>query len=88
MIAQERLYLTADRSRVVRENDRAARFLLVGVGGTISAADVERYGLVDGDISQVEPEPDEVAPQNDVPQAKAVEFPPAVKRARLVKADK
>lgn len=44
-ISDKRLFLTADRSRVVEENDPAAAHLLVGAGGTVSQADAERYGL-------------------------------------------
>lgn len=44
-VATERLYLTADRDRVVREGDPEAAFLLAGVGGELSAETAERYGL-------------------------------------------
>lgn len=47
MIASKRIYLTADRSRVVDVNDPKAAVLLVGEGGTISDEDVERYGLTE-----------------------------------------
>lgn len=45
MIADRRLYLTADKSRVVEEGDPEAAFLFTTPGKTISDADVERYGL-------------------------------------------
>lgn len=35
MIARERLYLTDDRRRVVKENDPAAAFLLAAVGDEV-----------------------------------------------------
>ena len=45
MIADRRLYLTADRERVVEEGDPDAAFLFVTPGKQISDADAERYGL-------------------------------------------
>lgn len=45
MIAERRLYLTADESEVVEEGDARAAFLFVTPGKEISDADVERYGL-------------------------------------------
>ena len=47
VIAEERLWLTADRDRVVKEGDDEAAFLLVGVGQRIPWADAVRYGLVE-----------------------------------------
>lgn len=41
------LYLTADRSRVVREGDTAAAFLLVANGSSLAEAEARQYGLVD-----------------------------------------
>ena len=45
MIADRRLYLTADRSQVVEDGDARAAFLFVTPGKEISDADAERYGL-------------------------------------------
>lgn len=45
MIADRKLYLTADRERVVEEGDPEAAFLFVTPGKEISAADAEKYGL-------------------------------------------
>lgn len=62
----DRWYFTADRSRVVRESDPAAAFLLVAVGGQIPMADAIRYGIVDTPGAA----PDAVsvpAPTNDTP---------------------
>jgi hypothetical protein len=42
-----RLFLTADRTRAVREGDPEAAYLLVNAGGQVSDADAERYGLAD-----------------------------------------
>lgn len=45
--ADRRLYLTADKSRVVEESSSEAAFLLVGAGGNIPLELAQRYGLVD-----------------------------------------
>ena len=45
LISDRRLYLTEDGDEVCEEGDPRARFLLVGAGGTISAAEVERLEL-------------------------------------------
>jgi hypothetical protein len=42
----ERLWLTADRERVVRDGDPEAAFLFATPGKRISAEDAKRYGLV------------------------------------------
>jgi hypothetical protein len=42
------LYVTADQSTVVQENDPRARYLLVATGGQLPIADAERYGLTGG----------------------------------------
>lgn len=45
MIADRRLWLTADRARVVEEGDPEAAFLFTSPGKEISDEDAERYGL-------------------------------------------
>jgi hypothetical protein len=45
MKAKERLYVTADRSKVVKEGDPNAAFLLVGKGQEIHPKLAETYGL-------------------------------------------
>lgn len=47
VIAQERLYLTSDRSRVVREGDKEAAFLLAAVGQPVALKLAQSLGLVD-----------------------------------------
>lgn len=56
MISTERLYVTADRSRVVFEGDPAAAFLLVPKGVEIPKEAIERYGI--GKPTQVAPKQD------------------------------
>lgn len=52
LIADRRLYLTADRATVVEEGDLRQAFLFAGEGCEIPPADVQRFGLemVDGHI--------------------------------------
>lgn len=46
--AEERLWLTADRDRLVPEGHEDAAFLYCAVGQQIPADDAARYGLVKG----------------------------------------
>lgn len=43
--SDRRIYINADRSRVVEESDPAATFLLVAAGKDVSDEDIKRYGL-------------------------------------------
>lgn len=61
MIAKKRIYLTADRSRVVAEDDPLSAVLLIGIGGTISDEDVERYGLKEDEPATLFDEPEQEA---------------------------
>jgi hypothetical protein len=45
VIADRRLWLTADREQVVEEGDPSAAFLFATPGKEVSDADAERYGL-------------------------------------------
>jgi hypothetical protein len=45
-ISDRRLFLTADKERVVEDGDPEACFLLVGQGCELPMAEAERYGLV------------------------------------------
>lgn len=85
-ISDRRLYLTADRNAVVEEGDPAAAYLLVGVGGEVSTAVANRYGLADQSTPKAkEPEPEGKEPA-DAPEQKAVA--PAANKAVQPKADK
>ncbi len=44
--ADRRLYLTADRLRLVEEGNPESAFLFVAPGQSISAADAARFGLI------------------------------------------
>lgn len=56
LIAEERLYLTSDRQRVVREGDKAAAYLLAGKGQVIPPGEVIRLGLSEPESKGTEPE--------------------------------
>jgi hypothetical protein len=43
--SEKRLYLNADRTKVVAEDSPEASFLLVGEGGEVSDEDAKTYGL-------------------------------------------
>lgn len=48
MRAQERLYLTADKSRLVRHGDPKAAFLYAAEGDEIPESAAGKFGIVDG----------------------------------------
>lgn len=50
MIATARLFLVADKSRVVAEGDEDAAFLYCAPGDEIPEQAAELFGLVDGDL--------------------------------------
>lgn len=73
MRSDERLYLTVDRERVVKEGDPEAAFLLVNEGGEVPT----EYNRIfreyrDANKAEAEPAVAETAPE---PEAKAVEKP-------------
>ena len=43
--SDRRIYVSIDRSRIVEESAAGGKVLLTGVGGTVSEADCQRYGL-------------------------------------------
>ncbi|WP_432769801.1 MAG: hypothetical protein HEQ22_03375 [Sphingopyxis sp.] len=50
MFAKERLYLTGDGERLVREGDRAAATLYAAAGDEIPDSAVQRFGLANGTL--------------------------------------
>lgn len=52
MIAAERLYLTADKARLVLEGDKDGATLYAAPGDEIPASAVERFKLVDGTVGK------------------------------------
>ena len=85
MLTSDRnLYLTADRLRVVEEDDTDQRSLLVGKGCELDRPTAEQYGieagedgrLVVGEVKEAEPEEDK---QLEASEDKAI-IPPENKR--------
>lgn len=94
--SNRRLYLTADKSRVVEEGDPQARSLLVRAGGNVSAELAERYGLsapkttraeAKAEEPKAEPAPETEPEATEEPEAKAVPGP-SENKARRVPAEK
>lgn len=56
LIAQERLYLNRDKTRVVGEGDKEAAFLFAAVGQPITLDDARRFKLIEEEVKGVEPE--------------------------------
>jgi len=52
MICKQRLYLTADKAKVVAEGDARAAFLYAVPGDEIPESAAERFGLVDGGLPE------------------------------------
>lgn len=66
MIAKERLYLTADKTTVVKEGDARAAYLLIAKGQEISQNVLRRYGLSSEEGKELTPAEDkESAPPED-----------------------
>lgn len=65
MIADRNLYLTADRERVVEENDPAAAFMFYSKGKEIPDNEAERYGLKP---AAVEPKQDDESANKQAPE--------------------
>lgn len=70
VLATERLYVNADRSKIVAEGSDEAAFLLATPGKRIPRADAERLGLL-GDV--------ESKARSAPPSTKQVKGPPANK---------
>jgi len=72
MIADRRLYLTADRSRIVQEGDPLAAFLFVSPGQEYDHEEAERLGYKVQVIH-------EAKAMLEAPVNKSVEYPPEIK---------
>jgi hypothetical protein len=88
-IAQERLYLTADRLRIVTEGDPEAASLLAAKGRRVDPDDVDRYGLRKerkpaSETKERHPEEDKAAPQVSRAMKLQQAIPPESKRAKKV----
>lgn len=49
VVASHRLWLTADRDRLVPEGHPDAAFLFAGIGKRVTHEDAVKYGLIEGD---------------------------------------
>jgi hypothetical protein len=56
MIAKARLFLNADKTKLVRENTEEAAFLYASPGDEIPESAAEMFGLVDGDLPKAKKE--------------------------------
>ena len=78
MIADRRLFLTADRRRIVEESDNSAAFLYVAKGDYYDEDDAREKGWP-RETLKVVPESKAIL---EPPENKAIQIPPEVKRDR------
>lgn len=72
-VSKNRLYVNADKSKIVPEDSEEAAFLLVGAGGELTHEQAKQYGLKKRDFAG-ESDDDEPEPEHEPePEAKAVE---------------
>lgn len=57
LITKQRLWLTAERDRLVVEGDPESAFFFASAGARVSRGEAERYGLIDGAAESSEKEP-------------------------------
>lgn len=82
LIADRRLYLSADRTRVIEEGETGAAFLLVGQGVAIAPDEVKRLGLTESDGRVVLSKPPAEEPVAEVAEEKAKPKPADKKKAK------
>ncbi|MEL6485877.1 MAG: hypothetical protein AAFQ13_01855 [Pseudomonadota bacterium] len=75
--AAERLFLTADRSKLVRDGDDDAAFLYASPGDTIPQSACEMFGLVDGKLPAPKTPDPKPAPAKKAKSAPANKSKPA-----------
>jgi hypothetical protein len=69
--AGKRLYVNADKSKVVEEDSPEAAYLLVGAGGTVTDEMAKQYGLKEPkrtEVTEVKVEEDDKAESKQEPQ--------------------
>jgi hypothetical protein len=98
--ADRKLYLTADRERVVEEGDDDAAFLFKGEGDEITDEEAKQYGISARKEEQTEPaqkarQSPEAATEADTAEAREAKQPTdakqaqaAANKARTTRADK
>lgn len=62
LVADRRLFLTADKTRVVEEGDAEAAYLFATPGSPIALEDATRYGLLAPVVEEAEPATAEASP--------------------------
>jgi hypothetical protein len=75
--SDRRLYLNADRSKVVEEGDPDSAYLLVGEGGEVSDEDAKQYGLKAPRKSEAKADDAEAKQVDSPPENKARSMPRA-----------
>ena len=86
MHAKERLYLTADKSRVVRHGDPRAAFLYASVGDEIPQSAADKFGLVDGELPRAKVKPEKTEAEKAAEAQAAAVKKVAAKKAPAGKA--
>lgn len=79
-VSKERLFLNADKSKVVKEGDPDAAFLLVGEGGTVDKETAEEYGLKNLSAA---PEPFDAKAEHELLHAGETEEQAKARRAAM-----
>lgn len=77
-----RLYLTADKKRVVGEGDPGAAFLYAAVGDELNDADARRYGLLDEEPETKPREQAGASVKESRPGGTKVRYPAGTKAAK------
>ena len=71
MDVREKMWLTADRSRVVKDGDPEAKFLYATPGMNLQPHEADRFGIVDGTVPSSEAQAK--AAQGEKVEGKAVD---------------
>lgn len=80
VIADRRLYLTADKKRVVEQGDPDAAFLLANPGQDIPKATAKRYGIIGKDDRKRREKGQDKQRKAPVNKASGVSYPPESRR--------
>lgn len=78
---ERRLFLNADKTKVVEQGDPEARFVLGGEGSQIPNEDAVKYGLLPAKEAVKDTVPGEAKAVTEAPENKAVTMPKGKKKA-------
>jgi hypothetical protein len=84
--SDKRLYVNADKSKVVEEDSPEAAYLLVGQGGTVTDEDAKKYNLKAPKKTEVTEVP--VEAEADTEEAEAKQEPAPANKAESMPKDK